>query len=68
MPVATIDLEALRVVLAKKRAELFEALMRNPSELHLAAEIKRLDDQMAECAEKMTRSLYRGAVRSLYPR
>jgi hypothetical protein len=35
--------------LRAKREPLFERFVNNPSEIHLAVEIKVIDDQIAEC-------------------
>jgi hypothetical protein len=38
-----------------KRNVLFKKYSRNPHELALALEIKKIDDEIAECTDKMTR-------------
>ena len=39
--------------LIAKRNLLFQRLLRNPQDTHLAIEIKTLDDQIAECTQRM---------------
>jgi hypothetical protein len=36
-----------------KRDSLFKTYLQNPHELHLALEIKKIDDEIAECTDKM---------------
>jgi hypothetical protein len=42
-----------RKVLTAKRDLLFAQFLRNPMDIHLALEIKFIDDQVAKCAEQM---------------
>ncbi|HEX4003340.1 MAG TPA: hypothetical protein VHX36_11880 [Candidatus Acidoferrales bacterium] len=51
----SIDWKNVRTQLAKQRKELFELLEKNPENIRLAAEIKRLDDQISECSERIQR-------------
>lgn len=46
------DLEELR----KKRDQLFDRFLRNPTEIRLALEIKSIDDQVSEYVEEMKRA------------
>ena len=41
--------------LSDKRNSLFEKYSRNPHDLELALEIKKIDDEIAECTDKMRR-------------
>jgi hypothetical protein len=41
--------------LTVKRDSLFEKYSRNPHALELALEIKKIDDEIAECTDKMRR-------------
>jgi hypothetical protein len=36
-----------------KRSSLFKKYLQNPNDLRLALEIKRIDDEIAECTDKM---------------
>jgi hypothetical protein len=36
-----------------KRTSLFKKYLQNPNDLQLALEIKRIDDEIAECTDKM---------------
>jgi hypothetical protein len=36
-----------------KRTSLFKKYLQNPNDLRLALEIKRIDDEIAECTDKM---------------
>ena len=38
-----------------KRISLFKKYLQNPNDLQLALEIKRIDDEIAECTDKMRR-------------
>ena len=42
------DLEELKA----KRNQLFSKLLKNPEDIHLALEIKLIDDQIAECTRQ----------------
>ena len=39
--------------LKTKRNSLFEKYAKHPNEFHLALEIKKIDDEIAECTDKM---------------
>jgi hypothetical protein len=41
--------------LSDKRNSLFKKYSRNPHDLELALEIKKIDDEIAECTDKMRR-------------
>jgi hypothetical protein len=41
--------------LKKRRTPLFKRYEKSPGDLHLALEIKRIDDQIAECTQHMER-------------
>ena len=41
--------------LSDKRNSLFKRYSRNPHDLELALEIKKIDDEIAECTDKMRR-------------
>ena len=47
------DLEKKREELKAKRKRLFALFLRNPAQIRLAIEIKKIDDQVAECAEHL---------------
>lgn len=51
-----IDQKSKRDALKAKRDRLFERLSKNPVNISLAAEIKLIDDQIAECVQQMQRS------------
>jgi hypothetical protein len=51
-----IDQKGKRDALKVKRDRLFERLSKNPMNISLAAEIKLIDDQIAECVQQMQRS------------
>jgi hypothetical protein len=55
MGTTSIDWKGVRKELAGKRTELFERFEKHPGEIHLATEIKLLDDEMLECNEHMQR-------------
>jgi hypothetical protein len=44
-----------RADLSDKRNALFKKYSRNPHDLELALEIKKIDDEIAECTDKMRR-------------
>jgi hypothetical protein len=51
---ATTDvLRKKRDVLKAKRNSLFDEYLKRPHDFQLAAEIKRIDDEIAVCTEKM---------------
>ena len=50
-----IDLKKTRDKLKTERDSLFEKYLKNPGETHLALEIKTLDDQVAECIQRLGR-------------
>jgi hypothetical protein len=47
------DLEKKREELKAKRDRLFALFLRNPAQIRLAIEIKKIDDQVAECTEHL---------------
>lgn len=51
----SIDWKAVRARLSVRRTELFDRFLQNPSDMRLVREIKLLDDQMAECVERLER-------------
>jgi len=51
-----IDQKGKRDALKVKRDRLFERLSKNPMNISLAAEIKLIDDQIAECVQHLQRS------------
>ena len=51
-----IDEKEKRDELKAKRNLLFERLLKNPLNIGLAVEIKRIDDQIAECIQHLERS------------
>jgi len=57
-----IDQKGKRDALKAKRDRLFEQLSKNPTNISLAAEIKLIDDQIAECVQLLQRT--RDAKRS----
>ena len=46
--------EKLKALTAQRNL-LFERFLKNPTDIHLALEIKLIDDQVAECREQMRR-------------
>jgi len=53
--VATTDVwKARRDDLKIKRNALFKKYSQNPHDLDLASQIKRIDDEVAECTDKMS--------------
>lgn len=53
MPAASVDWKRKREGLKARRIPLFERYLKNPNDLHLALEIKNIDDHIAECTEHM---------------
>ncbi len=51
----SIDWKAVRMELGVRRTELFDRFLKNPTDMHLAREIRLLDDRMAECDERLER-------------
>jgi hypothetical protein len=45
-----------REALRNRRVPLFKRYAKNPNDLGLALEIKSIDDQIAECTERMQRA------------
>jgi hypothetical protein len=45
--------------LKTRRANLFNRFERNPDDTNFAREIKKLDDEIAECTEQMVRRYHR---------
>jgi len=56
-----IDWKSVREKLAAQRKELFQCLLEDPDDLHLAAEIRRLDDELQLCAGHVERDRRRSA-------
>ncbi|MGB2633544.1 MAG: hypothetical protein WAM58_06380 [Candidatus Acidiferrum sp.] len=50
------DQHAKREKLTKKRDELYERFLKTPGAIHLAFEIKALDDKISECTELLRRN------------
>jgi hypothetical protein len=51
---ATLDIQREKVAgLKARRRRLFELYEKNPNETHLVLEIKRIDDEIAECKQQM---------------
>lgn len=53
MPEIANDETRTREQLKAKRDQLFQRFLMNPKDTHLAAEIKVIDDQVAECTLQM---------------
>lgn len=56
-----IDWKRIRKELAGRRTKLFDRFLKNPQDIHLAIEIKQLDDEMLDCSEHLSdrrRSVY----------
>jgi hypothetical protein len=49
----SVDWKNKREELKAKRKPLFTRYMKNPNDIHLALELKQIDDQIAECTERM---------------
>ena len=62
MPETTIEEKKKREALKAKRDLLFERYVKRPMDIHLALEIKVLDDQLAEDA-KPNAARYRSSFR-----
>jgi hypothetical protein len=50
------DQHAKREKLLTKRNELYERFLRTPGAIHLATEIKALDDRISDCTELIRRN------------
>jgi hypothetical protein len=48
-----IDWKNVRIELGTTRKDLFERFVKNPADIRLAKEIRRLDDQLLTCLEHM---------------
>ncbi len=48
--------------LKTKRTSLFEKYSKHPHDVHLALEIKTIDDEIAECTQKMDRRVLTAPV------
>ncbi len=55
MPNIAIDARTKRDGLKTKRKVLFERFLKSPLDIHLALEIKLIDDQVAECTSQIRR-------------
>jgi uncharacterized protein YaaR (DUF327 family) len=53
MLASSIDWKSKRETLKAKRNLLFKRYLKNPHDSHMALEIKNLDDEIAECTERM---------------
>jgi hypothetical protein len=53
MLATSIDWKSKREELKAKRSPLFKEYLKHPHDTRLALEIKLIDDQIAECTEKM---------------
>jgi hypothetical protein len=51
------DWKKKRDELTVKRNSLFQRYSRNPNDLQLAVEIKTIDDEIADCMEKLTQEI-----------
>jgi len=49
----SVDWKSKREELKARRNPLFTQYVENPNDIHLAVEIKNIDDQIAECTERM---------------
>ena len=47
------DWKSKREELKAKRKPLFTRFLKNPNDVRLALELKHIDDQIAECTERM---------------
>ena len=54
-----IDWQKVSEKLADKRRELFDCWLAHPEKIQLAAEIRRLDDELFVCAERARRAMRR---------
>lgn len=52
---ALVDEKKRRDRLKTKRKLLYGQYLKNPKDAHLALEIKKIDDQVAECTEQIDR-------------
>jgi hypothetical protein len=64
MAPTSVDWKAVRTQLSARRKELFDRFLKNPSNMHLAREIRLLDDRMAECNERLERERKREECRA----
>ncbi|MGB2668116.1 MAG: hypothetical protein WAK48_29255 [Candidatus Acidiferrum sp.] len=55
VPKDEADQHAKREELIKKRDEFYERFLKAPAAIHLAFEIKALDDRISECTELIRR-------------
>jgi len=55
MSTTIVDWKKVREQLKVKRTEIFDRFVKNPNDIHLAIEIKLLDDEMLDCAEHRQR-------------
>jgi hypothetical protein len=49
----SVDWQKVRQELRVRRTQLFDRFVKNPGDVRLAIEIKMLDDQVSECAERL---------------
>jgi len=52
---ASVDWKKVRQELQARRTEAFDHFLKNPSDIHLAIEIKLLDDELVDCSEHVQR-------------
>jgi hypothetical protein len=50
-----VDWQKVRQELKDRRTQLFDRFVKNPGDVCLAIEIRRLDDQVLDCAEHLRR-------------
>lgn len=56
MAAISIDWQSVRVELARKRKELFDCFLEHPEQIHFAAEVRRLDDELFVCNDHIEQS------------
>jgi len=61
MATPLIDWRSVREKLAAQRKQMFGTWLQNPSDLQLALEIRRLDDELEICNEHLVRDQERAA-------
>jgi hypothetical protein len=53
MLATSVDWKNKREELKAKRKPLFTRYLKNPKDIRMAVELKHIDDQIAECTERM---------------
>lgn len=53
MVATSVDWKSKREELKAKRKPLFTRYVKNPTDIRMALELKHIDDQIAECTERM---------------